>query len=448
MKPYGWDSSFEEQSTSEQEAEDLKEVASMISNMERTEVSSSFQARLKESLMAEANPRGSHVARILSAITRPVTNRGPLKLRPIYAVAVVIVLFFTFSTFSNGLNIGPVRDGAFSTDNGADTFIVVNGEEEKDDKHRQIDAAVPQEEDEEEDDDKDKDKDEDREEDVKDEEEEDVKEDKEQKEDEKEDEDREVIIAENGDEAERETDERDPAEEKDEEKTVDDEDKEDRDKEPEFKILEDRRSFEFAGSVKISPFYSPAEEESELNPVENVDYSWPHPFTVAVNDEKPFASKEWGEEFLSKEGFLVSKNNMQIDTHETEEEKYAEIFFRPEGSSPEDPQMVAHVQKDEGIISYYYEEEGRVLEPGFYQVSAPREVFDNNFDSLEVFASSAELSFSINQVWPTYHEFTVEMDEEEEPKELPAYGYKGVLSGDSDSLIDSDFEIFLPALEQ
>ncbi len=431
MKPYGWDGSFDEQSSSKKEAEELKEIASMISNMERTEASSSFHARLKKDLLSGNNKQGSIFARFISLILDPVMNRGPLHLRPIYAVAVAVFLFLTLSTFSNGLGISPIREGAVSIEDRKEkTEIVVNGEEEENgEDKRTTEAPAPG------DDEK-----EDREEDKKQQDEvEKDKEDKEDKEEEKEE--RDTLIAENGEKEERESEKKDTHEE-----DSDAEEEKENEKDPRFEIIQEQRTIEIAGNVKLPPFYYPAADESEQGPVESVDYSWPHKFVMADVQEEPFASKEWSRELLSEEGFKVQKEDLQIKIHEEEEKNYAEILFRPEGSSSGDPPLIVHAQKGEGILSYYYEEggEGR-REPGYYEILSPRRAFTKYIDSLEVSAPYKEVNFSINKVWLTYSEFAVEKEGEEELQKLPAYGFEGILS-EQDSAGEEEFELYLPAL--
>lgn len=214
--------------------------------------------------------------------------------------------------------------------------------------------------------------------------------------------------------------------------------------EPEFEAWKNERTLALGGQLKPASVYYNVKKEDNPEPVENTRCFWnPRKYvSLAEGAEGTMGSKAWAEEILLNEGFMVkSRDYLEIVQQETQKGTYAEIIYKERKSGKQNPSLILLCGEKEGIISYYYEEQGRYTEPGFYRLLSPAQAFER-VKELRWYTPQQRASFSFQEVSLTYHEFEVEENGRQKTVTLPAYCYLGMYT-----LSDGDaFQVYVPAI--
>ncbi len=432
MRPYDWDKSIEELCSSKEEAQELKEVASLLRSMPGVRASSSFQAELKARLMEKAlsedmyalegNKKENKVLHLMNIGYR--YGGKILKARPLFtAVAAVFVILMMAVFYSQGRVEPPAPPQIASSENPARSEsapeILVehraeNGEEERnsipakpgqqelEDSHGAGNIVPP-----------------------------------EDTPSEKATPPEETPVKENPDE--------DPAGPNVPEVTETQPLKSD----PEFEVWKNRQHFVVAGQINLPPVYYGVERDAAL-PAERVSCSWTPWKTTPVSKETGesvvFGTEAWAEEILSNNGFIFSDGDyLEINLQETQKGLFAEVFYRPQKNAGKALTLVLHCQEGAGILSYYYKEEGEAAKPGYYPLLTPSEAF-KQVDTLQWYASSPrlDLSFQFQEVTLTYNDFLLVKNGRQDTVRLPAYCFLGRETNHNGGVL----KLFLPAVKQ
>jgi hypothetical protein len=214
--------------------------------------------------------------------------------------------------------------------------------------------------------------------------------------------------------------------------------------EPEFEAWKNEKVLALGGKVKPESVYYNVRKEDNPEQVENTRCFWnPRKFvSAAESSEGAMGSKAWAEEILLNEGFMVKEGDyLEIVQQETQKGAYAEIIYKKQKGDKQNPALILHCGEKEGIISYYYEEQGGYAQPGFYRLLSPAQAFER-VKELRWHTPQQRASFSFQEVSLTYHEFEVEANGRQKTVTLPAYCYLGM-----DTLSNGDsFQVYVPAL--
>lgn len=210
--------------------------------------------------------------------------------------------------------------------------------------------------------------------------------------------------------------------------------------EPEFDIWDKEQVVRLAGVVDLPKlYYGLVADEQEL--VKNIEYSWrPGVVAEASVSSDELDSEEWARKVLSDEGFPVSMNDrLEINQQVTQKGTYLEIVFLPRRSAS--LPMVIYYQEGRGIIGYYYEEKGEILQAGYYPILSPSRAFEQIKD-IPVYSDQQRLDFSFRKVSLEYHEFVIKKNGEQQVNQLPAYRFTGTEL----SQAGREIHVYLPAV--
>ncbi|MDO9534708.1 MAG: hypothetical protein Q7J85_05105 [Bacillota bacterium] len=387
MRQFEWDKSLEELCSSEQEVQDLKEVASMFCDMQKTESSSSFRDSLKNNLL-----KNEKVLKI---------PRRKLFTRPLFATAAAaaVLVIIALSVFSNPRQIDPkiTSPGDYppleiaQVDPLVSELDLTPGGEEDTNEQPNVDVPgngkidpVPE-----------------------------VSKPKDNT---------------SGDPGSSAT-----------HTPIEDSLKE----EPEFEAWRNEKSFKLAGNLLLSPVYYNVTAEEGITPSQNVNYNWKPSKTVVATGVagETVGSKAWARELLLNEGFMPSEADyLRINSQETQKGLFVEVFYRDLKSSG--LTLVLHFQEGKGILAYYYEDMGEAKEAGFYPILSPSKAFEQA-KNLEWFGPTQRLNFSFQEVTLTYHLFTIEENGVEKSIKLPAYCFLGMETFNNGGVL----KVYLPAVK-
>ena len=415
MRQFEWDKSIEELCSSQEEIQELKEIASLLQGIPPARASYSFQTELKARLMEKALTGEKRVSRgnkLLYLINKSYRYGGAiLKAHPLLATAAAVLLVVSLTVFSNRGLVTPVPPGIVSPEKPPE-IIVAENPNPKDIKPEENTLPV-----------------------------EPGAEVRTPEEGSSDDPGAGEILPET---VTTPADNPPPAVEKPSEPPVVTE--KPIGEEPEFEALKNLQSYRLAGAVNLPSVYYKAERDAAV-PAENVHCSWKPRKIVASTDPDGagiFGTEAWVAEDLSNKGFIVREGDyLRINLQETPKDSFAEVFYRPRKGIDNVLTLVLHYQEGAGAgtLSYYYREEGEAGQPGFYPILSPSEAFKQVAD-LQWYAPLQLLDFSFQEVALTYYDFLLEEDGGPRYVKLPAYRFLGreILS-DGGELI-----IYLPAI--
>lgn len=212
---------------------------------------------------------------------------------------------------------------------------------------------------------------------------------------------------------------------------------------PVFATEKNMRSVKLAGKIKLSPaYYNMVATQAEA-PVEKVNYAWkPRKIVASMMTGAPFGSSSWAQEILSNEGFSVREGDiLVINLQETRKGNFAEVFYNSQKSGEAGPKLALHYEEGKGIIGYFYQEQGDIWQPGFYPLLSPSKAFARARE-VEWYAPAARLDFSFQEVFLTYHDFIVVENARQKTQRLPAYCFLGRETFHN----GGEFKLYLPAI--
>ncbi len=213
--------------------------------------------------------------------------------------------------------------------------------------------------------------------------------------------------------------------------------------EPEFEAWKNGKVLALGGKVKPASVYYSVKKEDNPEPADNTRCTWePRKYlSSAPGEGGTIGTETWAKEILLNEGFMVkSADQLQVNPQETQKGIYAEIIYKERKSSEQSPALILLCGEKEGILSYYYQEQGGYAEPGFYRLLSPAQAFKNVKD-LQWYTPQQRMSFSFQEVSLTYHEFEVEENGGKKTITLPAYCYVGTPLSNGDA-----FKVYVPAI--
>lgn len=214
--------------------------------------------------------------------------------------------------------------------------------------------------------------------------------------------------------------------------------------EPEFEAWRNEKSFKLAGQVLLSPVYYNVTAEEGITPAQNVNHSWkPRKFVAAAGVASAVGSEAWARELLLNEGFMPNEvDYLKINSQETQKGFFVEVFYRDQKSSDRGLTLVLHFQEGKGILNYYYEEMGEITDPGFYPIFSPQKAFEQA-NNLEWFGPTQRLDFSFREATLTNHVFTIEENGLQKSLKLPAYCFLGMETFNNGGVL----KVYLPAVK-
>lgn len=220
--------------------------------------------------------------------------------------------------------------------------------------------------------------------------------------------------------------------------------------ETEFKVGGNLQSFKVAGKINLPPVFYKTTQTEAASPVEKVNHSWKPRKTVASmmpsmmqSEARSIATPEWAKEILSNEGFPVREgDSLESRLQETSEGTFVEVSYSPQKSGVPELPLILHYGEGKGILAYYYQEDGKVLPPGFYSLLSPAQAFEQ-VQGIEWYASSPRLDFSFQEVYLTYHDFPVEDNAQQKTLRLPSYCFLGRETFNN----GGELKLYLPAVQ-
>ena len=443
MKEKSMDKFLEDLCSSEKEREELQEIASLISSMQGEQPSSSFQARLKEELMEQASRQAAGNTNNSTSEHKPRFYWK--RFRPMYAVATAAAVILAFLVlFTDALppwgsstadpdkppseriisirNFTRIPDISRAEETEEIDILEKDPETEKDvsDNITENDQKSTEE-----------------------------KTSREQGEQDAVVHDRDQTSGEQVGDAEKTskedepepTDETDKLDEVDKPQTEPEEEPDPLTPEPDFDIWEKEQSVRVAGVVDLPEIKYGNKAIDEQEPVGSIEYSWrPGMIVEASVKTSEIGTTQWARKLLADEGFTVGTNDsLEITQQKTQKGTFVEIVLTP-GRSTVLP-MVVYYHEDRGIIGYYYEEKGSVLQAGYYPILSPSRAFEQIKD-VPVYSEHKRLVFSFRKVSLEYHEFIIVRNGEQQSTRLPAYRFTGMEINRGGAEID----IYLPAV--
>ncbi|RJX27323.1 MAG: hypothetical protein C4554_04420 [Dethiobacter sp.] len=409
MRQFEWDKSVEELCSSPEEIQELKNVAFLLWDMPRPQSSSSFQAELKGRLMEKALLEENYVCKenkIFQFINKGHKySRKILLARPLFTAAAAVLLIVSLAVFHNQGQVKPFSPEIASPENPSGIEVAQNDpavekepfvspvdkgpvEKPSGEGAGNLTGTVPER----------------------------------------------TPTSGPGDQPGATADPGKPAVTEEPLKVA-----------PEFEAWKNQQSFKLAGEIKLPPVYYRVEKDTAVT-VENVSNSWKPRKIVAVSvasEAQITGTKAWAGEILSNEGFIVREGDyLEVNLQETQKGLFVEVFYRPQKSTDNDPTLVLHYQEGTGILSYYYEEEGKAAQPGYYPLLPPAEAF-KQVNNLKWYALSQRLDFSFQEVVLTYYDFLLEEDGREKTVKLPAYCFLGMETLHN----GGELKLYLPAVK-
>lgn len=197
---------------------------------------------------------------------------------------------------------------------------------------------------------------------------------------------------------------------------------------PVFSVEKNMRSIKLAGKIGLPPVYYNTAGTEALAPVEKVNYSWKPRKIVASTagtEARTIGTSAWAQEILSDEGFSVREGDLLVtNLQETQKGNFVEIFYNSQKSGEQGPKLILHYEEGKGVIGYYYQEQGGIWQPGFYPLLPPSKAFAQ-VREVEWYAPAERLDFSFQEVFLTYHDFPVLENSRQKTQRLPAYCFLG-----------------------
>ncbi len=215
-------------------------------------------------------------------------------------------------------------------------------------------------------------------------------------------------------------------------------------KEPDFEALKNGKALALVGKVKPASVYYGVKKEDRPDPADNTRCLWePRKKTLSNfrGEGGTIGTETWAMEILLNEGFMVkSADQLQVVPQETQKGIYAEIVYKEQSSDRQNPALVLLFGAEEGIMSYYYQEQGEYAEPGFYRLLSPTQAF-KQVQELQWYTSQPRMSFTFQEVSLIYYQFEVEEGGGKKTITLPAYCYVGMSLSHGDA-----FKVYVPAV--
>jgi hypothetical protein len=217
-------------------------------------------------------------------------------------------------------------------------------------------------------------------------------------------------------------------------------------KEPQFEIWEKQQVLQLAGGVKLPDYYYHAGAGDADLELAEAKHTW-RPggkYVIVLNNGDQHSMESKVTKTLSTKGFQVEGAYLEInDIQETQKGVFAEVFFKPQKSSPDDPVLVVYYEEGKDITAYYYEEKGKTAKPGFYPLLSPSQAFERSKEA-NIYAASQPLRFSFQEVELTCYDFLLEGSGQQKTVKLPAYCFTGMETTSN----GQEFKLYLPAVAQ
>ncbi|NLJ57066.1 MAG: hypothetical protein GX334_08500 [Firmicutes bacterium] len=215
--------------------------------------------------------------------------------------------------------------------------------------------------------------------------------------------------------------------------------------ETDFKVEQNLRSFKAAGKISLPPVFYRTTPAETATPVEKINQAWkPRKTVVSMlqSEARSIATPEWAKEILTNEGFPVREGDtLESRLRETSAGALVEVSYLPHKGSLQELPVVLHYEEGKGIIAYYYQEDGKVLPPGFYALLSPAKAFEQ-VQGVEWYAASPRLDFSFQEVYLTYYDFPVGVHDAPQKQRLPAYCFLGRETFNN----GGELKLYLPAV--
>jgi hypothetical protein len=215
--------------------------------------------------------------------------------------------------------------------------------------------------------------------------------------------------------------------------------------ETEFKVGKNLQSLKVAGNVNLPPvFYRTTSAETDT-PVEKINQAWkPRKTVVSMlqSEARSIATPEWAREVFTNEGFPVREGDvLESSLRETSAGALVEVSYLPRKGGLQELPVILHYEEGKGITAYYYQEDGKVLPPGFYTLLSPAKAFEQ-VRKVEWYAASPRLDFSFQEVYLTYYDFPVGDPDAPQKQRLPAYCFLGRETFNN----GGELKLYLPAI--
>lgn len=216
--------------------------------------------------------------------------------------------------------------------------------------------------------------------------------------------------------------------------------------ETEFKVDQNLQSFKVAGTVNLSPVFYKTTPAETAAPVEKVNQAWkPRKTVVSMlqSETRSPGTMEWAREILTNEGFPVREGDvLESRLRETSSGSLVEVSYLPrKGGDLQELPVIMHYEEGKGILAYYYQEDGKVLPPGFYTLLSPAKAFEQ-VRGVEWYAAVPRLDFSFQEVYLTYYDFPVGDQTAPQKQRLPAYCFLGRETFNN----GGELKLYLPAI--
>jgi hypothetical protein len=211
--------------------------------------------------------------------------------------------------------------------------------------------------------------------------------------------------------------------------------------EPQFEIWGKKLQAQLAASVKLPDYYYNVVAGEKDFGLAEAKYDW-RPggkIVIMVNGNDEAGLEADVSKKLSGKGFQVDGAYLKVNSiQETQKGNFAEVFFKSQKCSADDPLLVVYYEEGKDIVSFYCEEKGGT---GYYLLLTPAQAFERSKEA-KVYASSELLRFSFQEVNLTYYDFPQGDGRQEKLVKLPAYCFTGMETGPG----GKEFKLYLPAV--